>query len=195
MYHALALRPDIRICVLDKSLPAYRAVRPEWVGPLSRGTLALDIDPAKALRRRKGWRTMFPSRFLFVQALERRRQASASAALCWVLDRLQRLLYWPRGLPSNLAGRDGTRHRSVAMALALAEPEPLGPTDTVLSVGSYGAGDFAIIAAMKRRHGFRYVGMCHDLIALRFPQYFTDGQGIPSAATGRGSCRWPSASW
>ena len=51
------------------------------------------------------------------------------------------------------------------MALALAEPEPLGPADTVLSVGSYGAGDFAIIAAMKRRHGFRYVGMCHDLIA------------------------------
>ena len=172
--YALAQRRDIRFCVLDESKHAFRTVRPEWVEPLSRGTIALEFDGAAFRRRRKGWRRMLPSRFLLLHALERRRLASASRAQRRILAAAQQLLYWPRSLPARFKDRDGTPHRALAADLVLAGPESLAANDTILSVGNYSSGDCAIIAGLKRRHGFRYVSMCHDLIALQFPQFFTD---------------------
>jgi len=173
--YALAQRPDIRFCVLDESQHAFRTVRPEWVEPLSRGTMALEFDSAAYRRKRKGWRRTFPSRYLLLHALERRRLASGSRTQRRILAALQRLLYWRRGLPARFKDRDGTPHRALAADLVLAGPEPLSAHDTILSVGNYSAGDCTIIAELKRRHGFRYVSMCHDLIALQFPQFFTSG--------------------
>jgi glycosyltransferase involved in cell wall biosynthesis len=173
--YALAYRPDIRFCVLDESERAFRAVRPEWVEPLSRGTMALDFDSAAYRRKRKGWRRALPSRYLLLHALERRRLASGNRAERRILGAAQRLLYWRRGLPARFKDRDGTRDRALAADVVLAGPEPLGSADTILSVGNYSAGDCTIVAELKRRHGFRYVSMCHDLIALQFPQFFTDG--------------------
>ncbi|HEY2892381.1 MAG TPA: glycosyltransferase family 1 protein [Dongiaceae bacterium] len=172
--HALAGRRDIRFCVLDESRQAFRTVRPEWVEPLSRGTVALDFDSAAFRRKRNGWRKILPSRFLLLYALERRRLTSGSQAERQILAALQRLLYWPRALPARFMARDGTSHRALAMDLVLAAPEPLTAQDTILSVGNYNVGDVDIIADLKRRHGFRYVSMCHDLIALQFPEFFTD---------------------
>ncbi len=129
---------------------------------------------ARIRRKRNGWRKLLPSRFLLLYALERRRLASGSHAKRRILAALQRLLYWPRALPARFRDRDGTPHRALAMDLVLAAPEPLAAHDTILSVGNYNVGDVDIIAELKRRHGFRYVSMCHDLIALQFPQFFTD---------------------
>jgi len=172
--HPIAKHPDIRFCVLDESQQAFRTVRPEWVEPLSSGSVALDFDSAAFRRKRIGWRKILPSRFLLLYALERRRLASGSGAKRRILAALQRLLYWPRALPARFMVRDGTSHRALAMDLVLAGPEPLAAQDTILSVGNYSVGDVDIIAGLKRRHGFRYVSMCHDLIALQFPQFFTD---------------------
>ena len=157
--YALAQRPDIRFCVLDESQQAFRTVRPEWVEPLSRGTVALDFDSGAYRRKRNGWRKMLPSRFLLLYALERRRLASGSNAKRWILAALQRLLYWPRALPARFMVRDGTSHRALAMDLVLAAPEPLIAQDTILSVGNYNVGDVDIIVELKRRHGFRYVSI------------------------------------
>src|SRR5262249_26826213 len=55
---------------------------------------------------------------------------------------------------------------------ALTQLASLGPGDTIFSVGNYTAGNAQMIAALKRRHGLRYVSMCHDLIPVRFPQFF-----------------------
>lgn len=173
--YALAQRPDIGFCVLDESRQAFRAVRREWVEPLSQGTMALDFDSAAFRRQRRGWRKRLPSRFLLLHALERRRLASESQAQRRVLGAAERLLYWPRDLPARFKDRDGTSDRALAFDRVLAGPEPLDAHDTILSVGNYTVGDVAIIAALKHRHRFRYVSMCHDLIALDFPQFFSDG--------------------
>src|SRR5689334_17439187 len=173
--YALARRPDISFCVLDESRQAFRTVRREWVEPLSQGTMALDFDSATYRRQRRGWRKRLPSRFLLLHALERRRLASQSQAERRVLGAAERLLYWPRDLPPRFKNRDGTSHRALAFDLVLAGPEPLDAHDTILSVGNYTVCDAAIIAALKHRHRFRYVSMCQDLIALDFPQFFSDG--------------------
>ena len=137
--------------------------------------MALDFDSAAYRRQRRGWRKRLPSRFLLLHALERRRLASESQAQRRMLGAAERLLYWPRDLPPRFKDRDGTIHRALAFDLVLAGPEPLDAHDTILSVGNYTVGDVAIVAALKHRHRFRYVSMCHDLIALDFPQFFSDG--------------------
>lgn len=55
------------------------------------------------------------------------------------------------------------------------EPSPFGPDDTILTVGNHAAANGEAVAALKRRQGFRFVSMCHDIIPLTFPEMFEPG--------------------
>ena len=171
--YALERRADIRFAIFDKSLPAWREIRREWVAPLIRWDTRLDISNFQFAARRRGWRRHMPSRFLLTLALERRRLSSRSrlAQRMWAAG--QRFLCWPHRLPWPLADRKGGRRGIIPAETALRELVP-GPADTILAVGNYFHADFDSISALKRRHGFRYVTMCHDLIADSHPEFFKD---------------------
>ena len=171
--YALRARPDIRFVVFDKTLPAWHEVRREWVGPLIRWDTRLDSPRAHFTARRRGWRRHMPSRFLLILALERRRLSSQSSLAQRMFAAAQRLLCWPNGLPWPLADGKGVRRNAIPAEAALNKFEP-GPADTILSVGNYFHSDFEAIPALKRRHGFRYVTMCHDLIPHRYPAFLKD---------------------
>jgi glycosyltransferase involved in cell wall biosynthesis len=171
--YALRTRPDIRFVVFDKTLPAWHEIRREWVGPLIRWDTRLDSPRAHFTARRRGWRRHMPSRFMLALALERRRLSSPSRSVQRIFAGVQRLLCWPHGLPWPLGDDKGLRRNAIPAEAALEKFEP-GPADTILSVGNYFNADVEAISALKRRHGFRYVTMCHDLIAHTYPAFFKD---------------------
>ena len=171
--YAINERPDIRFVIFDKTIPAWHEVNREWVGPLIRWDTRLDSPRSHFTARRRGWRRHMPSRFLLVLALERRRLSSPSKSAQRIFAAAQRLLCWPHGLPWPLADDKGVRRNAIPAEAALKKFEP-GPADTILSVGNYFHSDFEAIPALKRRHGFRYVTMCHDLIPHRYPAFLKD---------------------
>lgn len=171
--YALKARPDIRFVIFDKTLSAWHEVRREWVGPLIRWDTRLDSPRAHFAARRRGWRRHMPSRFLLALALERGRLSSPSRSAQRIVAAAQRLLCWPHGLPWPLADGKGLRRNAIPAEAALKEFEP-GPADTILTVGNYFHSDVEAIPALKRRYGFRYVTMCHDLIPLRYPAFLKD---------------------
>ncbi len=104
--HALAARPDMAFCVLDRSMPAYREIR---------------------------------------------------------RDQVELLLRWDTVL--NDTGAAGSPYE---------DSNPIGPGDTILTVGNHAAADGDVVAALKQQHGFAYASMCHDLIPLNRPELFED---------------------
>ncbi len=172
--YALKSRPDIRFVLFDWTARVYREVRREWAGALIRSDTVLESGAATFSFQRQGWRRHLPSRLLMSLALEERRlQALSERARC-VVASAQHALCWPHGLPAPLVNPDGSRRNVVPARDALKDLAPLGPEDTILSVGNYTGGHAGTIAALKRQQGFRYVSMRHDLIVVSHPQYFVD---------------------
>jgi len=106
-----------------------------------------------------------PSTYSAVGLLERWHDASGSDRVASMIETMQRVV---------LLTRRRRRRGVVPFRLALGRPLTLSPRDTVLFVGSdWTNKDTAAIAALKTRLGFRYAVVCHDIIPLLFPQYFS----------------------
>ena len=82
------------------------------------------------------------------------------------------MLYAGAGLPATFVDGRGRRYGIVPGELALGETLALGPEDTVFTAGyDWGNQQPDHILTLRRRHGFRYVVMCYDTLALQFPQF------------------------
>ena len=171
--YALAKRPDILFSFFDKPTSSFFAVERDWAERLIRWDHALDTTTAQVRRQRKGMARLRPSRYLLTVALERRRLMSRRSQVHRLVDLGQRLIWLPGRLPPPFTDHQHQRLGVVPRDLALAQQHVLGANDLVISVGNdWIDKDAEAIARLKRRFGFGYVVMCHDLIPLQFPDFF-----------------------
>lgn len=173
--YARASRPDIVLAVYDPTIPAFRQVSPDWAGTVLGWDGAID---ALSFDYRRHWpllRRWRSPRYPLLMALERHRLTAGSARLRRFIGWLQQALWLGRPLPAPFTSLDRRRIAVVPTALALGQSLVLGPRDTVVSTGYDWINQSpARIDAGRRRHGFRYVAMCHDIIALQFPDLLPD---------------------
>jgi glycosyltransferase involved in cell wall biosynthesis len=171
--YALSKRPDILFSFFDKPTSSFFAVERDWAERLIRWDHALDATTGEVRRQRKGVARLRPSRYLLTVALERRRLASRQPRVRRLIDLGQRLVWLPGRLPPPFTDHQDQRLGVVPRDLALARQYVLGANDLVISVGNdWFDKDAEAIARLKRRFGFGYVVMCHDLIPLQFPDFF-----------------------
>jgi glycosyltransferase involved in cell wall biosynthesis len=170
--HALSDRPDVVLGVYDPLRFGFREVSRTWADRLIGWKFAVD---AMSFDSRRHWtllhRLRRPRHPLFM-ALERRRIECRSPALHRAIEFAQRMLYAGAGLPAAFVDGRGGRYGIVPAELALGETLVLGPEDTVFTAGyDWGNQQPDYILTLRRRHGFRYVVMCYDTLALQFPQF------------------------
>jgi glycosyltransferase involved in cell wall biosynthesis len=173
--YARASRPDIVLAVYDPAIPAFRQVSPDWAGTVLGWDGAID---ALTFDHRRHWpllRRWLSPRYPLLMALERRRLTAGSARLRHFTGCLQQVLWLGRPLPAPFTGHDHRRIAVVSADHALGQPLVPGPQDTVVTAGYDWVNQSpARIDAGRRHHGFRYVAMCHDIIALQFPDLLPD---------------------
>ncbi len=172
--HAVMHRPDVTLSFFDKAISSFRQINPIWRERLIGWDHAIDLVTLDVRRDRKGLARLRPSRYPATMALERWRLTSTRPAIRYLLDRAQRLCWLPHGLPLPFAKGD-SRFGIVPIDLALGAPLALGPGDVILSSGDdWYHKEAPAIAALKHRHGFRYVTFCYDLIPVLFPTFFPE---------------------
>jgi glycosyltransferase involved in cell wall biosynthesis len=178
--HALATyastsRPDIVLAVYDRTISALRQVSPDWLETILGWHGAID---ALTFDYRRHWpllRSWGSPRYPLLMVLEGRRLRASSAWARDFIGWLQHALWLGRPLPAPFTDRHGQRISVIPVALALGRTLVLGPRDTVLTAGYDWVNQSpARIDAERRRDGFRYVAMCHDIIALQFPDLLPD---------------------
>ena len=76
-------------------------------------------------------------------------------------------------------GEDGTRNRCPRFEDLVGPAISLGPHDTTLAIQTdWIHTDIAAIAERKRKGGSRHVILCHDIIPIQFPEWYS----VPDAA-------------
>lgn len=170
--YARAERLDIVLSVYDAATASFRGVSEAWADSIIGwdGTIdAMTLDYRRHWSRLRRWR--FP-RYALLMALERRRLTAHATGLARFIGGLQKVLCLPRRLPPPFAGRDGRRREIVPVDLALGRALSLGPGDTVITAGyDWVNQDPHQIEANRRQGRFRYVVLCHDIMALRTPEF------------------------
>jgi glycosyltransferase involved in cell wall biosynthesis len=173
--YARAQRPDIVLSIYDTVAQSFREVATAWAGSIIGWDGAIDavtFDHRRHWSLLRRWRS---PRHPMLMALERKRLTAYSAGACHIIDAMQKIIRMRRRLPPPFAGHDGRRRQIVPVELALGPALSLGPQDTVLTVGyDWAHQDPCLIDAQRRRSGFRYVAMCHDIMALRSPEFLSD---------------------
>ena len=164
--HALAraarTRPETELVVWDKRAQAFRRLRPEWAETVFSWQGAIDTPaPNQSPLSRQS---------LFT-ALERIRLTKPLFAK--LAERAQDALLALRRHGHRLRNADGSRIAHVPPDMALGDPVPLGPDDTIFSAGSdWFHLDALALALAKRRDRFRYACLCYDLIPITHPQFY-----------------------
>jgi glycosyltransferase involved in cell wall biosynthesis len=172
---ALASRPEIVCAAFDEVPPSFRIIDSAWIERLIGWDHTIDLVTFDIRRHRTGLSRLRPSRYPLIMALERRRLTARSAFGRRIAGMGQQLLWLRPELPPPFAGGHGSRFGVVPIDLALGPALALGPDVVILSVGDdWVHRDATLIGELKRRHGFRYVVMCHDLIPIMFPNHFPE---------------------
>jgi len=173
--YALSKRPDIVFSFFDQPTSSFMAMDSAWVERLIGWDSAVDMATRDVRRSRKGLARLKRSRYLLTTALERWRLATNLPAIRRAIDLGQRLVWLPQRLPLPFADGRGSRFGAVPIDVARGPPLTLGPDDVIVSVGiDWEHKEATAISELKRRYGFRYVVMCHDLIPVMFPAFFPE---------------------
>ena len=179
--HALAraarTRPNTDLAFWDKRSAQFRRLRPEWAETILGWQGAIDIPASNQSPL---------SRQALFTALERIRLANPKLAK--FAERAQDAILALRRHGHRLRDADGSRIAHVPPDMALGDPIPLGPGDTLFSAGSdWFHLDAAALAQAKRAqakrtqakptqakraHGLRYACLCYDLIPITHPQFY-----------------------
>jgi glycosyltransferase involved in cell wall biosynthesis len=156
--YASVCRPDIVLSIYDKPSASFLEVKPIWAKHI--------VSWQGAVGRRRGrLRHLLPSPYSAVGVLERWRSQCTSAAIAQVIEGVQETI---------LLLRRRRRRGVVPFRLAIGGPLKLGPRDVIISTGpDWTHKDATAIGALKQQFLFRYVVMCHDIIPLILPQYFS----------------------
>jgi len=162
------------LSIFDQVTAAFHTLAPAWRDTVLGWDGTIDLATHGRAPRR-GLRRFVPSRYPLVMALERWRLSTGSAAGAWVADALQRALLAVRPHQFPFTTPDGGRLALVPFDMAVGPPIALGPSDVILSAGfDWSHKPAAVIADLKRRHGFRYAVVCYDIIPILFPEYYSD---------------------
>ena len=179
--------PGTVFTVYDPRVEQPRPVRDEFVDGILAGTTKLYMGflpvPGSArthtidrvpqgLRPLYWWVTRF--RRKLVLEIERHRLAAASPQARARWAGLQETLLTPKLRPM-FAGMDGRRVDVPDIDDLLLPPAELRPGDTTLAIQSdWTHTDVAGTLARRDRTGSRYVALCHDVIPLMFPQWYSE---------------------
>jgi glycosyltransferase involved in cell wall biosynthesis len=173
--YARAGRRNIVLSIYDPASASFFEVAAPWAESILGWDGALDMvtfDYRRYWPRLRAWRS---PRYPLIMALERRRLSARSPRIRRAIDAAQKGLWPARRLPLPFADRQGRRFEIVPLDLALGRKVSLGPRDIVATAGyDWFNQDPVKIAEQKRRHGFRYVVMCYDIIPLQFPEFFAE---------------------
>lgn len=159
-------RPDMamRLMMQDAAIDTLNLPNPE-----RRGKRKSERIPA-AIRPYLMW--ILQSRRQALQALERVRLRSKKAPVVAAIDVLQRAIM-SRKYRRIMVTDDGARRTCYPLDMVLGAPIEFSSTDTLVCAGAgWAHHDIAVIAALKRERGFRFVLLCHDIIPLMFPQFY-----------------------
>lgn len=185
--HARRHLPGTVFTVFDPRIDRPRPIRAEFVDgvlagriklymgfmniPGSAGGHTIDRVPAR-LRPLYWWATRF--RRKLVLSLERRRLAAATPAARARWAALQDALLTPKLRPM-FEGTEGGRIDVPDIDDLLLPPMELGAGDVTLAIQSdWTHTDVAAMLADRDAAGSRYVLLCHDVIPLMFPQWYSE---------------------
>lgn len=178
--------PGTVFTVFDPRTNRPRPIRPEFVDGVLAGRIRLylgflpvpgsarihTIDRVPARLRPHYWWVMRFRRKL-VLAIERRRLAAATPDARARWSAMQEALLTPKLRPMVEAS-DGSRVDVPDIDDLLLPPVELGPDDVTLAIQSdWTHTDVAAMLAQRDRAGSRYVALCHDVIPLMFPQWYS----------------------
>ena len=114
--------------------------------------------------RRGRLRSLVPTPYALVGVLNRMRSTRPHWVTADQVDRVRRRL---------IAASHRRRQGFVPFRAAIGHRLALQPQDVVFLVSAdWNQKDAHVLARLKKRFGFRYAIMCHDIIPLLLPQYF-----------------------
>jgi glycosyltransferase involved in cell wall biosynthesis len=176
--------PDVTLGFYDPLLGQFREARREWVAEIVGGSAIVDLShlPIRAddrATRRRNWPTLLRQvafrierpRYHFQLALERMRLSGRSS----FTRRMSEKLLVPMRSASSRYARSGLAPAVLPFDIVMGEPIELGSDCVLASAGNeWSHSGTRLLRDLKERHGFRYVGICHDLIVLQFPELASD---------------------
>ncbi|HEY0439246.1 MAG TPA: glycosyltransferase [Xanthobacteraceae bacterium] len=139
-----------------------RDPRPERRALLSRAAhaAAQELYPLRRPRR------------LAIMAIELLRLRLPSGRIRDAVEKVQTALFSER-YRKLLLDKRGRRRAIRPLGRVLGDPVALGPDCVIVSAGAdWNTRAPAVLAALKAQYGHRTVRGCHDLIPVKFPQYF-----------------------
>lgn len=179
-------RPDVIFAINDTRLDAFRAVRPEWLGPILDTSAIVDVSvlpEGRRTRQREGARVPGLVRSLLFWFQHPRRRAivllerirlAAPRGVAELAERLSGRLLSPR-YRRELTDAQGRRRTLIPYDMAVSVPIVLRPGDTLVFTGSeWGNPNFDALLEAKERDGFSVAALVHDIIPLLFPQFYEE---------------------
>lgn len=179
--------PEPVFAFFDPARRRYRELSPRWAGDLISGNAGISHfglrEPGDRRRRRTDripvklqpsalWVLQFRRKLL--QALEGKRLTAHSERTRRIVDRVQRAVM-SKKYRAILLHDDGSRRPFLPLDIVCGDELKLTRDDTVVSVGTgWRQTDILAIKAQKERLGFRLVVLCHDIIPLMFPNFYSD---------------------
>jgi glycosyltransferase involved in cell wall biosynthesis len=177
-------RPNTAFVIFDPDDLVYREI-PRAANALISGAATLDTfglrdpaDPARhrsdiipeALRPASLWLLQFRRSALHViEEVRLQTSSQRAAALC---DRLQRAIMKDKDR-KLMIGPDGKRRALVRIDRVAGDAVALTAGDTLIAAGAGWAHcNIDALAEAKRRAGFRFVLLVHDLIPIQFPHFY-----------------------
>lgn len=184
--HARRNIPGTVFTVYDPRIDRPRPIREEFVDGILAGTTKLYMGflpvPGSArshtidrvperLRPLYWWVTRFRRKLVLEIESHRLAAETPDARARWT--RVQEALLTPKLRPM-FDGTAGGRVDVPDIDDLLLPPVELGPGDITLAIQSdWTHTDVAALLAQRDRSGSRYVALCHDVIPLMFPQWYS----------------------
>jgi glycosyltransferase involved in cell wall biosynthesis len=183
---AMQNHPNCRFAFFDPDLQLYRPVRSDHLPAIFDGTAMVDTtgmaDPSRSRRRRSDrvprllrtpflWLTQF--RRMALRTLGGMLLKSRSPAARDIIHRLQLTIAGKKY--RGLLRSPGGRQRAIAPLHELTgDPIALQRGDVILFAGSNWAhSNAAAVGQWRTPLGIELIALCHDIIPLLFPQWFT----------------------
>jgi len=182
---AYAHRSDVAFVLYDTKLEAYCQIQPRWTKALVDGSAMVDMSTLPSRGAEKSHlrdRLSGPLRTLAlwiqhprrraIMALERRRLTARTSAAAQRAARLQSALLSPR-YRQALTDSFGQRRDLLPHDMAVGAPIELTQNDILLFSGSdWGTTNVVLIREHKRRNGFKFAILYHDIIPLLYPTFY-----------------------
>ena len=187
-YASYALRHigNVRFTLFDPAIRRHRHLETDTARRIIEGSLKVDtttlpdlnphrrhfVDKFPAVLQPLYWWVTKPRRRL-ISLLENIRLSRRLGRVSGLAGRMQEALIKEKER-SRYYFDDGTRVSVPALPAMSGAPVNFRPDDVTVAIQlDWIHTDFAAIAQLKSRSGWRHVILCHDLIPIQFPQWYS----------------------